>query len=144
MTAPEAYDPNNDPLWQQYLAQYGNAQAPEYAGDPYQAQRDAALAAYGEKWQGSEYQPLRDEYLRRAASMEWNYDPNSDPVWQALQKQYRREGQRATEDTLGRYAAMTGGMPSSAAISARAQACRAMVVGSISTASTSRRSSGSR
>lgn len=122
MTAPEAYDPNSDPLWQQYLAQYGNAQAPEYAGDPYQAQRDAALAAYGEKWQGSEYQPLRDEYLRRAASMEWNYDPNTDPVWQALQKQYRREGQRATEDTLGRYAAMTGGMPSTAAVSAAQQA----------------------
>lgn len=122
MTAPEAYDPNSDPLWQQYLAQYGNAQAPEYAGDPYQAQRDAALAAYGEKWQGSEYQPLRDEYLRRAAEMEWNYDPNTDPVWQALQKQYRREGQRATEDTLGKYAAMTGGMPSTAAVSAAQQA----------------------
>lgn len=122
MTAPEAYDPNSDPLWQQYLAQYGNAKAPEYAGDPYQAQRDAALAAYGEKWQGSEYQPLRDEYLRRAAEMEWNYDPNTDPVWQALQKQYRREGQRATEDTLGRYAAMTGGMPSTAAVSAAQQA----------------------
>ena len=122
MTAPEAYDPNSDPLWQQYLAQYGNAQAPEYAGDPYQAQRDAALAAYGEKWQGSEYQPLRDEALQRAASMEWNYDPNTDPVWQALQKQYRREGQRATEDTLGRYAAMTGGMPSTAAVSAAQQA----------------------
>lgn len=122
LTAPEAYDPNSDPLWRQYLAQYGNAQAPEYAGDPYQAQRDAALAAYGEKWQGSEYQPLRDEYLRRAASMEWNYDPNTDPVWQALQKQYRREGQRATEDTLGRYAAMTGGMPSAAAVSAAQQA----------------------
>jgi hypothetical protein len=122
MTAPEAYDPNSDPLWRQYLAQYGNAQAPEYAGDPYQAQRDAALAAYGEKWQGSEYQPLRDEYLRRAAEMEWNYDTNTDPVWQALQKQYRREGQRATEDTMGRYAAMTGGMPSTAAVSAAQQA----------------------
>lgn len=122
MTAPMAYDPNSDPLWQQYLAQFGNAQAPEYAGDPYQAQRDAALAAYGEKWQGSEYQPLRDEYLRRAAEMEWNFDPNTDPVWQALQKQYRREGQRATEDTLGRYAAMTGGMPSTAAVSAAQQA----------------------
>lgn len=122
MTAPGAYDPNSDPLWQQYLAQYGNAQAPTYGGDPYQAQRDAALAAYGEKWGGSEYQPLRDQYLQNAANMEWNYDPNSDPVWQALQKQYRREGQRATEDTLGRYAAMTGGMPSTAAVSAAQQA----------------------
>ena len=150
LSAPGAYDPNSDTLWQQYLKEYGNAkapewtggdydytqnaayqqylkdwasrQAPEYAGDPYQAQRDAALAAYGEKWGGSEYQKLRDQYLRNAANMEWNFDPSTDPVWQAYQKQYRREGQRATEDTLGRYAAMTGGMPSTAAVTAASQA----------------------
>ena len=86
------------------------------------AQRDAALAAYGEKWGGSEYQPLRDQYLQNAANMEWNYNPDTDPVWQAYQKQYRREGQRAAEDTLGRYAAMTGGMPSTAAVTAASQA----------------------
>ena len=122
LSAPSAYDPNSDTLWQQYLKEYGNAKAPEYAGDPYQAQRDAALAAYGEKWGGSEYQPLRDQYLQNAANMEWNYNPDTDPVWQAYQKQYRREGQRAAEDTLGRYAAMTGGMPSTAAVTAASQA----------------------
>ena len=122
MTAPEAYDPNSDPLWQQFLAQYGNAQAPTYEGDPYQAKRDAILENYGQPWQGSEYQAKRDAALENAANMQWNYDPNTDPVWQALQKQYRREGQRATEDTLGRYAAMTGGMPSTAAVTAAAQA----------------------
>lgn len=122
LSAPGAYDPENDTLWQKYLAEYGNTKAPEYAGDPYQAQRDAALEAYGEKWQGSEYQPLRDEYLKKAAEMEWNYNPDEDPVWQALQKQYLREGRRATEDTLGRYAAMTGGMPSTAAVGAATQA----------------------
>ena len=122
LSAPTAYDPNSDTLWQKYLKEYGNAKAPEYAGDPYQAQRDAALAAYGEKWGGSEYQPLRDQYLQNAANMEWNFDPSTDPVWQAYQKQYRREGQRATEDTLGRYAAMTGGMPSTAAVTAASQA----------------------
>ena len=147
---PSAYDPNSDPLWQKYLEQYGdakapewtggdynyadnpiykryleqyeNAKAPEYAGDPYQARRDALLEAYGEKWGGSEYQKERDAALRRAQDMEWNYDPDTDPVWQAYQKQYRREGQRATEDTLGRLAGMTGGMPSSYAASAAAQA----------------------
>lgn len=122
LSAPGAYDPESDTLWQKYLQDWADKQAPEYAGDPYQAQRDAALAAYGEKWQGSEYQPLRDQYLQNAANMEWNYDPNTDPVWQALQKQYLREGRRATEDTLGRYAAMTGGMPSTAAVSAATQA----------------------
>ena len=122
LSAPSAYDPNSDTLWQQYLKEYGNAKAPEYAGDPYQAQRDAALAAYGEKWGGSEYQPLRDQYLQNAANMEWDFNPDTDPVWQAYQKQYRREGQRATEDTLGRAAGMTGGMPSSYAVTAASQA----------------------
>ena len=102
LSAPLAYDPNNDTLWQKYLSEWGDAKAPEYAGDPYQA--------------------LRDQYLQNAANMEWNYNPDTDPVWQAYQKQYRREGQRATEDTLGRYAAMTGGMPSTAAVTAASQA----------------------
>lgn len=150
LSAPSAYDPNSDTLWQQYLKQYGDAkapewaggdfdytqnaayqqylkdwankQAPEYAGDPYQAQRDAALAAYGEKWAGSDYQKQRDAALQKAQNMEWNYNPDTDPVWQAYQKQYRREGQRATEDTLGRVAGMTGGMPSSYAVTAASQA----------------------
>lgn len=122
LSAPSAYDPNSDTLYQQYLKDWANKQAPEYAGDPYQAQRDAALAAYGEKWGGSEYQNLRDQYLRNAANMKWDYNPDEDPVWQAYQKQYRREGQRATEDTLGRVAGMTGGMPSSYAVTAASQA----------------------
>ena len=122
LTAPGAYDPESDTMWQKYLKDWANKQAPEYAGDPYQAQRDAALAAYGEKWGGSEYQPLRDQYLQNAANMKWSYNPDTDPVWQAYQKQYRREGQRATEDTLGRVAGMTGGMPSSYAVTAASQA----------------------
>ena len=85
-----------------YMAQYEGEKAPEYAGDPYKERRDAAL--------------------ERAESMTWNYNPETDPVWLAYQKQYRREGQRATEDTLGRLAGMTGGMPSSYAATAAAQA----------------------
>lgn len=148
--APEAYDPNSSqamkqwqetygigstPQWnggtynaadnqmyQDYLKWFEENKAPEYAGDPYQAKRDAALEAYGEKWGGSEYQPLRDQYLQNAANMKWDYNPDTDPVWQAYQKQYRREGQRAMEDTLGRVAGMTGGMPSSYAVTAASQA----------------------
>lgn len=150
LTAPEAYDPYSDPAWLEYQKLYGNAQAPEwtggefdhtqvpefiefqeewgdaqapeYAGDPYKDLRDAALEAYTEKWGGSPYEALRDQYLRNAANTKWNYNPDTDPVWQAYQKQYRREGQRATEDTMGRFAAMTGGMPSTAAVSAASQA----------------------
>jgi hypothetical protein len=93
-----------------------------YEGSPYDQQRDEALAWYGEEWQGSEYQQKRDDALQRAENMRWNYDPNTDPVWQALQKQYRREGQRATQDAMGQAAARTGGIPSSYAMTAASQA----------------------
>lgn len=52
----------------------------------------------------------------------FSYDPTTDTAYQAARKQYIREGKRATEDTLGQYAAMTGGMPSTAAVNAAAQA----------------------
>ena len=98
-----------------------NAQtAPEKT--PYQALLERYGYGKAPEWEGSEYQQERDAALRRARDMEWNYDPNTDPVWQAYQKQYRREGQRAIQDTLGRYSQLTGGLPSSYATSAAAQA----------------------
>lgn len=79
---------------------YGSA--PEYVS-PYQAMIDEALNAY----------------LNRPA---FAYDPQTDPQYSAYRKQYAREGQRATADTLGQYAAMTGGVPSSWAVTAAQQA----------------------
>ena len=76
--------------------------APEYIS-PYQAQIDEALNAY----------------LNRGP---FSYDPATDPQYAAYRKQYAREGQRATADTLGQLAAMTGGMPSSYAVTAAQQA----------------------
>ena len=52
----------------------------------------------------------------------FSYNLESDPVWQAYKKQYTREGQRATQDALGITAASTGGIPSSYATAAAAQA----------------------
>ncbi len=52
----------------------------------------------------------------------FSYDLESDPAWQAYRKQYAREGRRASEDAMGQYAAMTGGMPSTAAMTAASQA----------------------
>lgn len=52
----------------------------------------------------------------------FSYDYRTDPAWQAYKKEYTREGRRASEDTLGQYAAMTGGMPSTAAMTAASQA----------------------
>jgi hypothetical protein len=96
------------------------------SGNGGQTAYQRALEAYdygtAPEWEGTEYERLRDEALRKAGGSEWNYNPSTDPVWQAYQKQYRREGNRAAEDTLGRAAAMTGGMPSSYAVTAAAQA----------------------
>ncbi len=93
-----------------------------YEGSPYDEKQAAAIEAAAENWQGSEYRPRRDAALERAENMRWDYDPDADPVWQALQKQYRREGDRATREAMGRAAAMTGGVPSSYAVTAASQA----------------------
>lgn len=53
---------------------------------------------------------------------EFSYNPDTDLLASAYKKQYAREGQRATQDTLGAAAAATGGLPSSYAVSAAGQA----------------------
>lgn len=53
---------------------------------------------------------------------DFSYDPSTDPLYQNYRKQYTREGQRATADTLGAAAAASGGIPSSYATTAAGQA----------------------
>lgn len=52
----------------------------------------------------------------------FSYQTENDPVYQAYRKQHLREGRRATQNTLGEAAAMTGGIPSSYAAAAASQA----------------------
>jgi len=92
----------NNPGYQSYLDEWEYGPAPQ--------------------WENTEYQRQRDEALRRAQNMRFSYDPESDPVWQAYQKQYRREGQRAMQDTMAEAAMRTGGLANSYAVSAAAQA----------------------
>lgn len=68
---------------------------------------------------GSQYDSMINDLTNRQA---FSYDPNTDPVYQAYKKQYAREGQRATQDTMASAASMTGGVPSSYAVSAAQQA----------------------
>ena len=68
-----------------------------------------------------------DSYIQEAVASILNRDPfsydyASDPAYQAYKKEYVREGQRAQEDTMAQLAAMTGGMPSSYAVTAAQQA----------------------
>lgn len=46
------------------------------------------------------------------------YDAASDPAYSALKKSILRESDRSVEDTMGAYAGMTGGLPSTAAVTA--------------------------
>ena len=64
-------------------------------------------------------QDLLDQIVNRE---DFTYDPETDPLYGQYKKQYTREGQRATQDALGAAAAASGGMPSSYATTAAAQA----------------------
>lgn len=52
----------------------------------------------------------------------FQYDQKNDPAAQAARKTAALNARAATRGTLGQHAAMTGGMPSTAAVSAAAQA----------------------
>ena len=103
-------------------ASYSESSSHSSGGNPYAAYLDAFDYGPAPEWGGTEYERRRDEALRRAENMQFNYDPSTDPSWLAYQKQYRREGQRATADALGQAAALTGGVPSSYAVTAASQA----------------------
>lgn len=57
-----------------------------------------------------------------AEKKEWSYEPSKDQAWQAARKQYLREADRGTRDTMAAFAGMTGGVPSTAAVAAGQQA----------------------
>lgn len=52
----------------------------------------------------------------------FSYDAKTDPAAQAARKEANRNARMVTQNTMGQYAGMTGGMPSTAAVSAAAQA----------------------
>lgn len=58
--------------------------------------------------------------IRNRDPFEW--DLESDELWPSYRKQYLREGDRATETAIAQAAAMTGGVPSTAAVTAGTQA----------------------
>lgn len=64
-------------------------------------------------------QNLADTIANRG---EFQFDPDTNPLVQAYNKQQHREGERAAENTLGIASAATGGIPSSYAVNAAAQA----------------------
>lgn len=85
-----------------------------------------AAANYGD----FTYDAFDDKYASKRAELldaianptPFSYDYSTDPVYQSYAKQYRREGERASQDALAKAAATTGGRASTAAVTAAAQA----------------------
>ena len=90
------------------------------------AERTRSLyGGYTEGRSGNQYHlddPSPRSFQMQEEKPTFSYNLETDPVYQAYQKQYLREGQRATQDTLGTAAASTGGLPSSYAMTAASQA----------------------
>lgn len=77
-----------------------------------------------------ERNPFNDSYKSSADKIigklmnvkKFSYDPYEDDLYEFYRKQYNREGDLAMEDLLGEVASSTGGIASSYAVSAAAQA----------------------
>jgi hypothetical protein len=71
----------------------------------------------------SQYSSQIDSLLNSILNREeFSYDYTTDPTYHAYADKYKRLGDRAREDTLGDVAGLTGGLPSSWAVTAASQA----------------------
>ena len=87
------------------------------------ADRIAAMEQAGAPAYTSQYQQKIDALLDQVAGRgSFNYDPDSDPLYQAYKNQYVQGGRLAMQDTMGQAAALTGGYGSSYASTAGNQA----------------------
>lgn len=84
--------------------------------DKEQAQKDGYQSPYADRIASLTTQVADDAKTR------FTYRPETDPAYAATRKTYEKEAARTTEDTLGNYAAMTGGLPSTTAVNAATQA----------------------
>lgn len=115
--SPSSFDGGKPPTYQNQYA--------DDIADLWEQQKDygnydygVAAPVYNNRYDGT-IQDLIQGVLNRE---DFSYDPATDPLYQNYRKQYTREGQRATADTLGAAAAASGGIPSSYANTAAAQA----------------------
>ena len=111
---------------------YALGPSPGSYQSPYQQQIQDALDRLGSyesfdygpaPTYNNRYQAEIDNLLDRVQNYEdFTWSKDTDPAYSAYAKQYRREGQRATEDALAAAAAATGGQISTAAMTAASQA----------------------
>ena len=67
------------------------------------------------------YDDLVGDTAKKYAENSFSYNPEQDPLYHTYKKAYAREGAKATEDVLGKASVMTGGVPSSYAVTAAGQ-----------------------
>lgn len=104
-------------------SRYGLEEAPTYESayaDQIKSSLDTVLNR--KDYQSSYTQKIQDALAQVTQADPFSYEAASDPLFQSYAKQYRREGERATADALGSAATLTGGIPSSYAITAANQA----------------------
>jgi hypothetical protein len=69
------------------------------------------------------YSDYQKQLLDKAVDRpEFSYAKEDDPVWSSYKKSYLREGERATANALAQASTLTGGRPSSYAVTAASQA----------------------
>ena len=104
---PSTYDPNKGV----YASDYAKAQA------EYEAAKAAKPAAYQ-----SQYSGQIGRIIDKLNNRKFNYDVNSDALFQQLKALYNEQGKLAMADTQGQAAAMTGGYGNSYGVAASQQA----------------------
>lgn len=67
----------------------------------------------------AQIEALMKQLLNREA---FSYDYSTDPIYLQYAQSYNKEGQRASQDAMAQAAALTGGLPSSYAVTAANQA----------------------
>ncbi len=116
----EFVDPNEAALNNAYqnVMNQGPWENP-YATDLENAYQNVMNQGPWENQYADQQQTLLNQILDQ---QEFSYDPAEDVAWQQAKKMYAREADRAQQDMLGQMAGLTGGMASTAAITAASQA----------------------
>ena len=100
---------------------YGNYSGGD-DGSKFYVDTPTPMSYYKKDYQNP-YQSQYDQAMRAVMNQKgWSYNPENDQAYQAAKKQYLREADRATQNTMGQAAAMTGGIPSTEAVNAASQA----------------------
>ena len=94
--------------------------------DPYADEIAAALGRLTERGgYDSPYADAAAALLDGLRDTRFDYDPESDPLYQASRRSYLREADRTASDVLAKTSAATGGRASSYAVTAASQAANA-------------------